>query len=98
MTSAPPRRGTFLLVLAVALGLARPAAALELLTNGGFETGDSTGWTVTDLPPGTINSFFVDGNPLFTPLSSSGTVGPKSGAFYAVSDQTGEGTHAVAQA
>lgn len=79
------------------LALASPAGALELLTNGGFETGDFTGWTVTDLAGG-AGSFFIDGAAGFTPISIQGSAGPKTGAFYAVSDTTGPGTHALAQA
>lgn len=72
------------------------AAPVELITNGGFETGDFTGWTVTDLAGGS-GSFFVDDADGFTPFSGLPTVGPAAGAFAAVSDQTGPGTHALVQ-
>lgn len=34
-------------LLVAAMLVAAPASAAELITNGGFETGDFTGWTVT---------------------------------------------------
>lgn len=73
------------------------SAPVELITNGGFETGNFTGWTINDLTGGS-GSFFIDDGDGFTPSSSGSTVGPATGAFYAVSDQTGPGTHALSQA
>jgi hypothetical protein len=84
------------------LSLALTARANEVITNGGFETGDFTGWTVTDT--GGAGSFFVCPNAgAFpcpsnqTPLSGLPTVGPAGGSFYAVSDQFGPGSHAITQ-
>jgi PEP-CTERM motif-containing protein len=71
------------------------ANATELLTNGGFETGSFLGWTVADLAGGN-GSWFVD-SALSTPLSGNPSVGPNTGSYYAVSDQTGPGTHALSQ-
>ena len=80
-------------------GLAKVnAAPTELITNGGFETGAFTGWTVTDLAGGS-GSWFVDTLGTTTPLSGLATLaGGGAGTFYAVSDQTGPGTHALTQA
>jgi hypothetical protein len=92
-------RGTWLrtwAAMALAAAIAAPAGAAELLTNGGFETGDFTGWNVSDLADGS-GSFFIDDADGFTPFSFHSTVGPASGAFYAVSDQGGPGTHALIQ-
>jgi hypothetical protein len=50
-----------LLALLLSLALVQSAAAVQLVTNGGFETDDFTGWTVT---PAADSSFvFVAGNP-----------------------------------
>ena len=59
----------------------------QLITNGGFETGSFSGWTVVSQAGSTGNFFVLSGDT--TPLSGSATVGPASGSFYAVSDQTG---------
>lgn len=81
----------------VALVTATSASAttVELVSNGGFETGDLSGWTVTDQAGGS-GSWFAETN-AFTPLSGFSTVGPNSGSFYAVTDQTGPGAHALTQ-
>jgi hypothetical protein len=77
--------------------LARPAPAVELITNGNFETGALGPWVVSDLATGT-GSWFIDDNlNLTTPISASATVGPAAGTFYAVSDQPGLGTHSLTQ-
>ena len=73
---------------------AGPAAATELLVNGGFETGDFTGWQVDDIGSG---SFFIDDNDGYTPLIGYETVGPASGDYYAVSDMLGPGANALWQ-
>jgi hypothetical protein len=72
------------------------ASPIQLITNGGFETGDFTGWTVTDLLGGS-GAWFIDDTSGVTPLSGEPTVGPAGGSFYAVTDQTGPGTHALSQ-
>ncbi len=69
----------------------------QLIVNGGFETGTFSGWTVTNQPgsfPGT--NFFATGATV-TPQSGLSTAGPASGSFYAVSDGSGPGTHALSQ-
>lgn len=72
------------------------SAPVELITNGGFETNDFTGWAINDLAGGS-GSFFIDDGDGSTPSSSLSTVGPASGSFYAVSDQAGPGTHGLSQ-
>lgn len=75
------------------------AAPIELVTNGDFEAGDFTGWTVTNLAgsfPG--SSWFIDIPGTDTPLSGNQTESnPAGGSFYAVTDQEQEGTHSLTQ-
>lgn len=106
-----PRKARRALAVAAALGpcaLLRPAAAQqELLTNGGFETGTLAGWTVTDRPLGAdydpadalppAGSFFIDTADGDTAISGLSALGPASGAFYALSDATAQGTHVLLQ-
>jgi hypothetical protein len=69
----------------------------QLITNGGFETGNFAGWTVVN-QAGTFpgHNFYVSGA-TSTPQSGSTTVGPASGSFYAVTDGLGPGTSALLQ-
>ncbi len=71
------------------------ANAVELISNGGFETG-LTGWTVAS-SAGSGGSWFAD-TATFTPLTGNPTVGPFSGTAYAVTDQFGPGVNALSQA
>jgi hypothetical protein len=85
-------------VAVLALGLASSLSAgtiIQLITNGGFETGDFTGWTASS-ETGSSGSFSVQSG---TTASRSGetTVGPASGTFYALRDQSGPGAYALAQ-
>ncbi len=83
------------LLFLVVLLLSTASVAAAGLINGGFETGDLTGWTVVNQAGGSGSFYIVSG--ITAPLSGSGTVGPAGGVFYAVSDQTGPGTHALIQ-
>lgn len=87
-------------VAAAALAFAGSAEAIELITNGDFETGTTAGWTVTNLAPGS-GDIFISTPGSATPVSgslTSATGGSGSfGSFYAVSDQSGPGTHALSQ-
>ena len=75
--------------------LVHPVSAVELINNGGFETGNFTGWTVTDqaLSAGT----WYIGSGVTTPLSSHSTVGPASGSYYVVTDQEEPAANALTQ-
>ncbi|MBA3715218.1 MAG: PEP-CTERM sorting domain-containing protein [Pyrinomonadaceae bacterium] len=69
----------------------------ELIVNGGFETGTFAGWNRVVRPMSTATNFFIDNNVGGTPVSGGPTVGPRSGSFYAVSDQSGPGTVSLLQ-
>lgn len=74
------------LVLALSLASAAgmvSAAPIELIENGGFETGTFDGWTVTPLLSGN-GSWAID-NDDRTPDVGLPSVGPETGRFYAVS-------------
>jgi hypothetical protein len=87
-----------MLVLSMFCSLAKVnAAPTELITNGGFETGNFTGWTVTDLAGGS-GTWSVDTLGTTTPISAFPTLAAGgAGTFYAVSDQGGPGTHSLIQ-
>jgi hypothetical protein len=85
-------------VLLCGLSVAYTASGTNLFTNGGFETGDLSGWTMTTAPVTTgypLGFFAASGT--ITPLNGYPTVGPNSGTFYAVSDSEGPGTSALFQ-
>lgn len=87
----------FLCAMLMAFGIFGIADA-NLIVNPGFETGDFTGWSLANsVDVGVIGSFVVDDDDGATPISSSLTVGPSSGSYYAVSDQDGAGVHALLQ-
>jgi hypothetical protein len=71
------------------------ASSIQLITNGGFETGTLSGWTELDETGGLGSWFVLTGTT--EPLSALSTVGPASGTHYASSDQTGPGSHVLLQ-
>lgn len=82
---------------AAVFGFAAPVGATELLVNGGFETGNFSGWTVTDQAGGS-GTFSISTPGAVTPISGFPTaVNSFGGSFYAVSDQTGPGAHTLMQ-
>lgn len=86
------------LAATLALGtlLTRPAAAQELIQNGGFESGTLAGWTTQD-QAGSDGTFLVhtDGTINANPFRPA--QGPASGMYYAVTDENGNGSHALLQ-
>lgn len=93
------RPHAWLTIILLGLCLSSPArpAVIEILTNGGFESGTLVGWTV-QTRPGSLGSFYIDDADGFTPVGGLETVGPANGDFYAVSDSAGPGTQALLQA
>jgi hypothetical protein len=73
------------------------ATPIELITNGDFETGTFLGWTVSDLAVGS-GTWLIDVPGSTTPFSDLPTVGSAANeSFYAVTDQSGPGTHVLSQ-
>jgi hypothetical protein len=86
----PAVAGSLLVLLLPSAGFGQP---VEEIANGGFETGDFTGWTVTN--SGSGNWQINDGT--FVPPGSPGAMPPIAGAFDAVSFQPGPGLHVLSQ-
>lgn len=83
------------LVLATAV-ITRTASAQEMIVNGGFETGDFTGWT-RQVWPGSNGDVRVVGTGSGF-LSGLPQIGPRTGTRYALTDQTGPGAYSLRQA
>jgi hypothetical protein len=81
---------------ALSLALGTVIRADELLTNGNFATGTLEGWNVDNQAGGSGTFVVISGT--VTPIGGQVTVGPPPDSkFYAVSDQTGPGAHALSQ-
>jgi hypothetical protein len=84
-------------ISALFFGLAFAAFGdVQLINNGGFETGNFTGWTVTTNDTAGNGGWFVT-SAMSTPLNGFPTVGPASGTFYAVTDEFEPGSRALTQ-
>ena len=70
-------------------------ADVQLIANGGFESGSLAPWVATS-SAGSGGSFFENSG-IFSPLNGLPTVGASTGTFYAVSDSFGPGTNALSQ-
>ena len=83
--------------LLAASALAAGAQASNLLTNGDFETGDLSSWTVTDQAGGS-GSWYLTANGAGSPLNGfpSPTLGA-GGSYNAQTDQGGPGSHSLSQ-
>ncbi len=81
-----------------ALFSATTANAVDLILNGGFETGDYTGWSVADEGGGSGTFYVVDYSASALPDSGGGfAANAQGGQFFAVTDQTGPGSHSLTQ-
>jgi hypothetical protein len=82
--------------LSVLLVLAVPGAAhAAMIANGGFEAGDSSGWTIFNQDGG-FGDWFVYGG-TSSPINGFPIAAPPEGTFAAVTDQQGPGSHALYQ-
>jgi hypothetical protein len=79
------------------IGFATPSFALttELITNGGFETGDFAGWSTGEQP--SSNGAISVASGTSSPVSGFPTAGPATGNFYSVTDQNGPGSYYLLQ-
>jgi len=74
------------------------AQAQNLITNGGFESGDFTGWS-TNVQSGSNGNLYVHANDgTSVPSSLPTSVNPTGGNFFAVTDQSGPGSYSLTQA
>jgi len=80
-----------LLTMLVPFSMMDAYAATEHIVNGGFETGDFTGWTKIS----TSGDFFINDGTTLWP--ASGIQPPISGSFDAVSDQGGPGIQMLSE-
>jgi hypothetical protein len=69
-----------------------PAGVTGLIVNGGFETGDFTGWTLQS----TTGTFAINDG-VIIPSSGDGPLAPYDGAYNAFSNQTGPGIRQIYQ-
>src|SRR5215831_5178400 len=77
------------------------ADAVQLITNGNFETGTFAGWSVVNQAGSFAGgNWFIDTPGTTTPVSgmpTSSAGGLQHGSFYAVTDQSGFGSHSLLQ-
>ena len=74
------------------------ANAQNLISNGGFETGDFTAWA-SNVQSGSSGNLYVNGNGANSPQSGFVVPGnPGGGNFVALTDQSGPGSYSLTQA
>ncbi len=84
--------------MAAAMGFAVSAHAtpVNLLTNGGFETGDFTGWTAS-IQPGSNGSVAVVNNGGAAPFFGTLPLNAAGGSYVAATGQNGPGSYSLTQ-
>jgi Ca2+-binding RTX toxin-like protein len=92
MRNATKRSIRVVTVLSV-LALWAPSVSAAPVTNGGFEAGNLTGWTVENQPGGDGDWYVYSG--MTTPENAFPIPAPPEGTFAAVTDQGGPGSHAL---
>lgn len=86
--------GGVLVAAALSLGCGDSSGpVLQLVTNGGFETGDFTGWTVDNAG---VGDFFVLSDSTGHGLADT-ILGPPESTYAAVTIQSGPGSHILYQ-
>lgn len=87
-----------LAIAAASLAIASAANASQLIVNGGFETGDYTGWTANVEGGSNGGLFVVPNNGGNSPLSGSAYQSNLAGGnYFSITDQTGPGSYSLTQ-
>jgi hypothetical protein len=81
---------------AMVVGYAGTALAATVV-NGGFETGDTSGWTVVNEAGGDGNWYVCSSDAAACPAPVPSTFPPPEGTYAAISSQRGEGSHILYQ-
>jgi len=84
----------FFLALSLSPAVVRPARAVQLITNGGFDL-QLTGWSRLD-QTGSEGAFFVQSGTT-SPVSGTTVPAPPGGPFAVMSDALGSGSHLLYQ-
>ena len=83
-------------LMTVGMSIARTqTASAASITNGGFETGDHTGWTVVKQENSGGDRFITEG--ATTQLTGSSIPNPTEGSFFSVTAQGGPGSYVLFQ-
>jgi hypothetical protein len=80
---------------ALVMLLVPSASSAATIANGGFESGDFTGWTVVNQPGGSGDWFVYSGTS--SPLNGFTIAAPPEGTHAAVTDQGGPASHVLYQ-
>jgi hypothetical protein len=87
----------FFAVPALLIAMSGPAAAVQLLINGDFETGTYAGWSA-NVQAGSFGDLFLATPGANSPASGNATApNALGGNFYSVTDQGGGGAYALVQ-
>lgn len=106
MRITPRSRHAATLALVCLASLSGAVQSADLITNGGFETGSFTGWTVATEYSDTsydnnvtapASDFYMQADSLTTPVSGLATLGPASGNSFALADSTTAGANVLIQ-
>ena len=97
MLEKSPLRASLTAALVACTVLSATSFADELIVNGGFETGNLSGWTEVNQEGG-WGSWYISTPGANTPISGKATaLNPSGGSYYAVADQNGPGSHVLLQ-
>jgi len=88
----------YLAGVSLAFAVAGVAHAGNLIVNGGFETGDYTGWTASVQPGSSGNVQVTTYAAGVSPISGFPVQpNPAGGTFYSITDQSGPGSYSLTQ-
>jgi hypothetical protein len=90
------RKLSILPLVALVAAACSTEPTLHLIQNAGFETGNFASWTTFDAASGDTLGFLVTASTVL-PESGDTVLAPPEGAYAAITDQNGPGTHVLYQ-